>query len=86
MSKCETCATYDNEKHYCPMFCEVIKNTVDDVRAEAIEEMVSLLTSKEIAQTYDFDDVLCNGNYDANFNDFRNYVRSIANMIKEKNE
>lgn len=30
-SSCSNCETYDNEKHYCPKWCEVIKGTVKEI-------------------------------------------------------
>lgn len=75
ITNCE-CVPYDVE-------CDSCRRAYQQGRTGAIDEFVSMLTTKEIAQTYDFDDVLCNGNYDANFNDFRNYVREIAEQLKE---
>ena len=32
---CEDCQEYDSEEHYCPRFCNVIRETVDDLNANA---------------------------------------------------
>lgn len=31
-SSCSNCETYDKEKHYCPKWCDVIKNTVEEMK------------------------------------------------------
>lgn len=33
-SSCSNCETYDNEKHYCPKWCDVIENTVKELAEE----------------------------------------------------
>lgn len=35
MSKCNNCDKYDYKTHSCPIFCDVIKHTLDDVKADA---------------------------------------------------
>lgn len=32
MSKCTDCNEYNQEKHYCPKFCDVIRNTDKEMR------------------------------------------------------
>lgn len=34
-SSCSNCETYDNEKHYCPKWCDVIENTVKELAEES---------------------------------------------------
>lgn len=34
MSKCTECKEYDKDKHYCPKWCDVIKSTIEDARAD----------------------------------------------------
>lgn len=31
---CHDCKEYDKDKHHCPRFCEVIKSTVEELKAE----------------------------------------------------
>ena len=33
---CLECEEYNHEKYYCPKFCDVIKNVVDDIRKDSI--------------------------------------------------
>ena len=32
MSKCTDCNEYNQEKHYCPKFCDVIRETDEEMR------------------------------------------------------
>ena len=32
MSKCTDCKEYNKEKHYCPKFCDVIRDTDEEMR------------------------------------------------------
>jgi hypothetical protein len=32
MSKCTDCKEYNKEKHYCPKFCDVIRNTTKEMQ------------------------------------------------------
>lgn len=32
MSKCTDCEEYNHEKHYCPKFCDVIRNTTEEMQ------------------------------------------------------
>ena len=32
MSKCTDCEEYDHEKHYCPKFCDVIRDTTKEMQ------------------------------------------------------
>lgn len=38
---CENCNEYDNEKHYCPKFCRVIRETVDELLKEQEPRILS---------------------------------------------
>ena len=31
MSKCTDCKEYNQEKHYCPKFCDVIRDTINEI-------------------------------------------------------
>lgn len=31
---CLDCPNYDNEKHYCPRFCEVIRNALKEIEED----------------------------------------------------
>lgn len=35
--KCTECENYNHEKHYCPTFCEVIRNTCKENKEYYIE-------------------------------------------------
>lgn len=50
MSKCTDCNEYNQEKHYCPKFCDVIRDTTKEMqefykgeheKLERIEQIVS---------------------------------------------
>jgi hypothetical protein len=32
MSKCTDCNEYNQEKHYCPKFCDVIRDTTEEIQ------------------------------------------------------
>lgn len=34
MSDCLNCSEYDKEKNFCPKWCNVIKSTIEDARAD----------------------------------------------------
>lgn len=34
MSDCLNCSEYNKEKHFCPKWCDVIKSTIEDARAD----------------------------------------------------
>lgn len=34
VSECEACPEYDHEHHNCPKWCGVIRNTVEELKAE----------------------------------------------------
>lgn len=40
MSDCLNCSEYNKEKHFCPKWCDVIKSTIEDARAD---EKIKLL-------------------------------------------
>ena len=51
MSKCTDCNEYNQEKHYCPKFCDVIRNTTEEIqefykgeneKLEKIEQLIKL--------------------------------------------
>lgn len=51
MSNCLECEEYNHEKHYCPKFCDVIREAVKDIRKDSIpiEWMLNEWDSKEYA-------------------------------------
>ena len=44
MTDCDKCKEYDKEKNYCPVFCNVINDTLTD---RAIEELEKIKTEFE---------------------------------------
>lgn len=40
LSECDTCDEYDYDTHSCSIFCDVIRHTLDDVRADEREKVV----------------------------------------------
>jgi hypothetical protein len=67
MSKCTDCNEYNQEKHYCPKFCDVIRDTTKEMqefykgeheKLEQIEQIINewnndvpWITSKDIMQS-----------------------------------
>lgn len=67
MSKCTDCKEYNQAKHYCPKFCDVIRNTTEEMqefykgeheKLEQIEQIINewnndvpWVTSKGIMQS-----------------------------------
>lgn len=56
MIKCTDCDEYNQEKHYCPKFCDVIRNTTEEIqefykgeheKLERIERIVSAARTYE---------------------------------------
>lgn len=51
MSKCTECKEYDKEKHYCPKWCDVIKATIENIRAyereKVLEEVLKILANEK---------------------------------------
>lgn len=45
MGKCHNCDQYDYTTHNCPIFCDVIRNTLDDIKADernkTIDEIIN---------------------------------------------
>ena len=48
MSECNNCEEYDNENHYCPKWCRVIGETIDDIKAQEKEERTAKVTKIEM--------------------------------------
>lgn len=46
MSKCIKCKEYNHEKHYCPKWCDVIKDTIEDVRVDEREKVINEFKEK----------------------------------------
>lgn len=39
MSKCLECEYYDKEKHYCPFFCQLIRETLNEAISFELEQI-----------------------------------------------
>ena len=39
MTDCDKCKEYDKEKHYCPVFCNVINDILTDTIIEELEDI-----------------------------------------------
>lgn len=48
MSKCTDCNEYNQEKHYCPKFCDVIRETDREMREYYKDEHEKLEKIKQI--------------------------------------
>ena len=53
MSKCTDCKEYNQEKHYCPKFCDVIRDTTKEMQEIYKDEHEKLERIKQIVKTYD---------------------------------
>ena len=53
MSNCDNCENYNQEKHYCPTYCEVIRNSCEENkqwyldRLQAMREEIESISGKE---------------------------------------
>ena len=52
MSSCTDCKEYNKEKHYCPKFCNVIRETDKEMREYYKDEHEKLEKIKEICNQY----------------------------------
>ena len=50
---CVDCKEYDHEKNCCPRFNRVIRNTVEEIKAEPCEDAVSREAAEDIVMWYD---------------------------------
>lgn len=52
MSKCTDCDEYNHEKHYCPKFCDVIRDTTKEMQEfykgehEKLEQIEQIVNSE----------------------------------------
>lgn len=53
MSKCTDCNEYNQEKHYCPKFCDVIRETDKEMREYYEGEHEKLERIEQIVNNYD---------------------------------
>ena len=53
MSKCTDCNEYNKEKHYCPKFCDVIRETDKEMREYYKDEHEKLEKIEQIVKDYD---------------------------------
>ena len=51
--KCTDCNEYNQEKHYCPKFCDVIRNTTEEMQEYYNGEHEKLDQIKQIVNNYD---------------------------------
>ena len=52
MSKCTDCNEYNQEKHYCPKFCDVIRETDEEMREFYRGEHEKLEKIEQIVNEY----------------------------------
>lgn len=52
MSKCTDCNEYNHEKHYCPKFCDVIRNTTKEMQEYYKGEHKKLERIKQIVNEW----------------------------------
>ena len=52
MNKCTDCNEYNQEKHYCPKFCDVIRETDKEMREYYKDEHEKLEKIKQIINEY----------------------------------
>ena len=53
MSKCTDCEEYNHEKHYCPKFCDVIRETTKEMQEYYKGEHEKLERIEQIVEDYD---------------------------------
>ena len=54
MSKCPDCKEYNQEKHYCPKFCDVIRDTTKEMQEYYKGEHEKLERIEQIVEQYQF--------------------------------
>ena len=55
MSKCTDCKEYNQEKHYCPKFCDVIRDTTKEIEEFYKGEHEKLDKIEQIIKQHDND-------------------------------
>ena len=45
MSKCLECGYYDKEKHYCPFYCQLIRETLNEAISFELEKIKAEITA-----------------------------------------
>lgn len=45
MGKCHNCDQYNYTTHSCPVFCDVIRNTLDDIKADERNKIINKFDS-----------------------------------------
>lgn len=53
MSKCPDCEEYNHEKHYCPKFCDVIREITNEMQDFYKGEHEKLERIEQIVEDYD---------------------------------
>ena len=54
MIKCTDCNEYNQEKHYCPKFCDVIRDTTKEMQEYYKGEHEKLERIEQIVEQYQF--------------------------------
>lgn len=67
MGKCHNCDQYDFTTHNCPIFCDVIRNTLDDIKDDQAKRIFELFYEKAREQ----------GVYSSEYIAFVNKIRKI---------
>lgn len=57
MDKCTECENYNHEKHYCPKFCDVIRDTTNEIKEFYKGEHEKLDKIEQIVK--DYNEALC---------------------------
>lgn len=63
MSKCTDCKEYNQEKHYCPKFCDVIRDTTKEMQEyykgehEKLEKIEQIINEWNNDASYSFEDM-----------------------------
>lgn len=66
MGKCTDCKEYNQEKHYCPKFCDVIRDTTKEMqefykgeheKLERIEQMVADYDGSTVSMIKQFGEI-----------------------------
>lgn len=55
MSKCTDCNEYNQEKHYCPKFCDVIRDTTKEIQEFYKGEHEKIERIEQIIKDHDND-------------------------------
>ena len=76
MSKCTDCNEYNQEKHYCPKFCDVIRDTTKEMQEYYKGEHEKLEKIEQIVNSWD-------GSIDLSANDWK-YISDIKKALEQE--